>query len=107
MTNAQNSRVTTERAAKYFLSLRSAILCFLSVVVFIGCKSSYDVTVGTMGTNRKFSGVTKPIYNKATGKYVFKDAMGQEFSVPAGQIRMVEPHGESSDPKFVTPAPKK
>ena len=107
MSDAQILSVLAKRMVKCLFSLRIVILCFMSVVLFIGCKSSYDVTVSSMGRSRVFSGVTKPVYNKATGRYVFKDSLGQEFAVPKIQVKEIAPHGESSEPKFIAPAPKK
>ncbi len=107
MINGPKLQPNAKKAGIFSGFVKLACLCVMSFVLFAGCKSSYDVTVGAMGRSQKYAGVSKPVYDKKSGKYVFKNAMGQEFSVPAEQIRIIEPHGETSEPKFVSPTQKK
>jgi hypothetical protein len=69
-----------------------------------GCKTSYDVT---LSNGKKVSGVSKPVLDKATGNYRFKLPDGREVKVSSSRIRLIEPHGESSEPQFVVPTQKK
>ena len=107
MTSAPKLQPTGKKRATFPDVLKIASLSVASVMLFAGCKSSYDVTVGGMGRSQKYTGVSKPVYDKKTGKYVFKDAMGHEFSVEADRVRIIEPHDETSASKFAAPVPKK
>lgn len=77
---------------------------FLTVTVLTGCKTSYDVT---LNDGKKVTGVSKPVLDKTTNQYRFKTADGRDVKVYAGRVRTIEPHGESSEPKFVSPTDKK
>ena len=63
-----------------------------SVLLLTGCKSTYDVTLNN-GT--KFSGVSKPAFNKETGKYHFKTPDGREGAFYPEKIRLIEPQREA------------
>ena len=71
-------------------------ILFIAVLV-AGCRTSYDLTLNT-GT--KITGVTKPVLNKETGQYVFKDANGRPGAVPAMRVRAIEPHQEEEQNDF-------
>ena len=81
------------------------ILFLLALLVALsGCKTSYDVTL-TNGS--KVTDVSKPVLDKTTGQYRFQMADGREVKVLSTRVRTIEPHGESSEPIFEKPKPKK
>ena len=81
--------------------MKKFILLCAAATLLAGCRSSYDVTLANgMGGGTKYTGVTKPRYNKATGKYTFKTADGREYSVYPTNVKLIEPHQEVYAPNF-------
>ncbi|MEO5804205.1 MAG: YgdI/YgdR family lipoprotein [Verrucomicrobiota bacterium] len=80
------------------------LFMLLTAFTLVGCKTSYDVT---LSDGKKITGVSKPVLDKTKDQYQFKMADGREVKIYAGRIRTIAPHGESSEPKFVSPTDKK
>jgi hypothetical protein len=87
----------------FFGPIRTFLLLTL-LIALTGCKTSYYVT---LSNGRKLSDVSKPVLDKETGNYRFKLPDGREVKVSSSRIRLIEPHGESSEPQFVVPTQKK
>ena len=69
--------------------MKKQFALILITVALVGCKSSYDVTLSN-GT--RFTGVSKPRYDKKTDQYKFKTPDGREGSFYRGNVRLIEPH---------------
>jgi len=74
--------------------MKKAFALLLMVVALTGCKSTYDVTLSN-GT--RFTGVSKPRYDKKTDEYRFKMPDGREGNFSPAKIRLIEPHQEPFD----------
>ncbi len=81
---------------KYLLAL------LVGALFLTGCKSTYDIT---LSNGRQFTGVSKPVLSKKTGKYHFKTIDGREGAVYPDNVRVIEPHREPYE--FRPSAPKK
>ncbi|MEP6663954.1 MAG: hypothetical protein ABJC04_09850 [Verrucomicrobiota bacterium] len=79
------------------------VLCFLSATL-VGCKSGYDLT---LTNGNKFSGISKPVLDKSGQLYRFKADNGQQMTVPAGRVRLIEPHSDSPISQFNSSGVKK
>jgi hypothetical protein len=84
--------------------MKKIFLLLFAAAALSGCKTSYDVTLSN-GT--KIREVTKPVLDRTTDQYQFKTIDGREMKISAGRIKLIEPHGESSEPQFVSPTQKK
>ncbi len=80
--------------------MKNKVALLLVTVALAGCRSSYDLT---LSNGNRITGVTRPVLDKKTEQYHFKLADGRELTIPASRVRVIEPHGESSDPQFKTP----
>ena len=60
-----------------------------------GCHTRYDVW---LNNGSRITGVTKPVLDKTTGVYRFKDAKGQEQSVKAMKVIQIAPHESKPSP---------
>jgi hypothetical protein len=83
----------------------SKLFVFLSCVfLFCGCRTRYDIALNNGST---IKGASKPVFDKATGQYRYKDSNGQVHSVSAMRIRSIAPQGdadEMTDKKFKGPS---
>lgn len=86
-----NSPMQGLPSALCFFRLK-VVFGLICAALFIGCKSSYDVT---LGNGRQFIGVSKPVLDKKTGKYQFKTPDGRVGTVHPDNIRLIEPHREA------------
>jgi len=77
--------------------LMKKIIMLLSVslmLVLCGCAQSYIIQM-TNGT--RITSANKP--KLKNGTYVFKDALGNESSVPAGRVQQISPASQSKEEK--------
>ena len=89
---------------KFFNPVKIFFILLFFTVVLVGCKSSYDIT---LSNGRKVTGVSKPVFDERLGLYRFKMADGKEARLSSSRVRLIEPHGESSETQFVSPTQKK
>lgn len=77
----------------------------LSLIGLTGCARHYSVT---LNNNHVVTTYSKPKLNKAGDAYVFKDGAGRMTSLPAGNIKLIEPYARGSsikEPLFKPSAP--
>jgi hypothetical protein len=86
--------------------MKQLFVVLIGSFLLVGCRSSYDVTLAGMGGGTKYTGVSKPKFDKATGKYTFKTVDGREYSVSAANVRLIQPHQEVEAPTFNVPQKK-
>lgn len=84
--------------------MKKFVVLSLMVIGLLGCKTTYDIT---LSNGKKIRGVTKPSLDKKTDQYKFTLQDGREVKVSSSRIRLIEPQGDSSEPKFVSPTQKK
>jgi hypothetical protein len=67
----------------------ATLLCLIGGIALnaTGCRTRYDVSMVNGG---KFTNVSKPILNKATGYYQFKDRQGNLHQIATGRITGIE-----------------
>lgn len=53
-----------------------------------GCRTRYDITL-TSGT--KIRGVSKPVLDRQSGYYIFRDAAGRTNAVLSMRVSVIEP----------------
>jgi hypothetical protein len=71
------------------------LLSLLSAALLSSCAHRYDImlTNGSRATN-----VTKPVLNRETGVFTYKDVAGHEHKVSAGRVVDIGPHSSKNDP---------
>lgn len=78
---------------------KNLLLAFLSFLLLTGCASHYNIT---LNNNHVITTFSKPKMNQAGDAYVFKDRAGNMTSIPAGNVKLIEPRGhESSKPEAI------
>lgn len=80
--------------------MKKLFLLTMAVALLAGCRTRYDIT---LNNNVKIVNVSRPTLDKETGLYHFKNSSGQEQSVTSMRVRVIEPHGDSNEPKFNPP----
>ncbi|MDB6057301.1 MAG: hypothetical protein JWO95_1145 [Verrucomicrobiales bacterium] len=76
--------------------MKKLITIGFAAVLFVGCKSSYDVT---LNNGSQYTSVSKPKLDPDRGVYIFKNMSGKSYTVPETRVRTIEPHTKR-DPKF-------
>ena len=77
-----------------------ALVLALSFVALTGCARHYNITFNNNHVTTTYS---KPKLNKSGDAYVFKDRAGNMASVPAGNVKLIEPRSNGKptpDPLF-------
>lgn len=72
--------------------MKKTFALLLMSVALVGCRSGYDVTLSN-GT--RFTGVSKPRFDKKTGEYRFKTPDGRVGTFSPASIKVIEPHREA------------
>ncbi|MFO1486859.1 MAG: YgdI/YgdR family lipoprotein [Verrucomicrobiota bacterium] len=81
------------------MKLLSPVFLLLGLALLAGCSNRYTITLNN-GTQMGAQG--KPVLKG--GSYFFKDASGQEASVAAGRVSVIEPESSvkrSSKPGYI------
>jgi hypothetical protein len=70
------------------------LLLLFFAMLFQGCAHRYDImlTNGSRVTN-----VTKPVLNRETGTFTYKDVAGNEHKLSAGRVVDIGPHSSKND----------
>jgi hypothetical protein len=91
----KDSSKATARFAQGARSPKLAKLlpCLFAIALLSGCAHHYDMTL-TNGL--KVTNVTKPILNRDTGVFTYKDVAGHEHKVSAGRVVEIGPHSNKS-----------
>lgn len=78
------------------------VFAFLAVAVaLVGCRTHYDII---LNNNNRIENVSRPKLDADAGVYRFKMSNGEERTVKAMRVRVIEPHGDSQEPKFRPPS---
>jgi uncharacterized protein DUF903 len=75
----------------HYPKLAKLLPWLLSAGLLTGCAQHYDITL-TNGSRVTY--VTKPILDKETGVFTYKDVAGHEHKVNAGRVVEIGPHSD-------------
>lgn len=84
--------------------MNKLFLLLLVVLVLTGCRSTYDVI---LTNGKKIQNVSKPVLDESTGQFRFALPSGKQINMPQTRVRLIEPHGDSSELDPTSPTLKK
>jgi hypothetical protein len=80
--------------------------CFAVAVLVVctGCAQNYNITTNS---GRVITAHGKPRYDKATGCFVYTDAMGQPQKISAGSVNVIAPSSDKVSTTGFNPTPSR
>lgn len=82
---------TQGRVRPFLKTVQNFVPIFAALWLVTGCAHRYDITL----TNSvRLTNVSKPVLDRATGVYIYKDVKGQEHKIMASRVVQIDPHSQ-------------
>jgi uncharacterized lipoprotein YajG len=65
------------------------LTCLAAALLLTGCARHYDMT---LTSGMRVSYVTKPVLDRASGVYTYKDAAGRRRQIDSAHVVRIDPH---------------
>ena len=69
--------------------------CCLLIALLAGCARRYDIV---MTDGSRVTNVSKPVLDRQSGVFTYKDVRGQEHKKSAGRVVEIAPHTDKPKP---------
>jgi hypothetical protein len=80
---------------RFGIKLISLLSCLCAAMLLMGCARHYDLTL-TDGT--RITNVTKPVLDRQTGVFSYKDVTGHVHQKNAAHVVEIAPHSSKNNP---------
>jgi len=75
--------------------MKKILILVAASLLLVGCRTRYDIA---LSNGSRITGVSKPVLDKSTGEYHFKDVKGKDHVIKSMRVIEIAPHESHPSP---------